>query len=317
MTPQQTLENEAAEWAVAMDRGLTSAERSSLEQWLAGSPRRQGALVRAQAVWRAAAGESPAHIAVGKRVGLRGMTTRRLLAGGLAAGFAITAGITLFAGRADNYRTGDLEVRRVAMDDGSEAVLNSDTRLNVRYSAARRQVAMRNGEAWFDVAKDASRPFVVTTPEVQVTAVGTAFSVRKSTEVTEVMVTEGVVRIDRKGQSPLRVSAGGRVRIAAGHPVESRLDAGSVQRRLAWREGLIMLDGETLGEAADEFNQYNARKLRIAPDIAGRKVVGVFRKNDIEGFARANSQLMSVDINLYADEIFVGNASSSHKLHNK
>ncbi|HEY9235674.1 MAG TPA: DUF4880 domain-containing protein, partial [Phenylobacterium sp.] len=53
---QKALECEAAEWAVAMDRGLTPNERISLDLWLAGDPRRQGALVRAQAVWAAAVG---------------------------------------------------------------------------------------------------------------------------------------------------------------------------------------------------------------------------------------------------------------------
>lgn len=318
MTAQQTLENEAAEWAVAMDRGLTPAEQASLDRWLAGSPQRQGALVRARAVWRAATGDVPARALSGGKTGLRGMTPRRrLLAGALAAGLALAIGTAVAVGRAGDYRTGDLEVRRVAMNDGSEAVLNSDTRLNVRYSDARRQVILRSGEAWFDVAKDASRPFIVTTPEVQVTAVGTAFSVRETAGVTEVLVTEGVVRIDRKGQPARHVSAGGRLQLEAGRPIESRLDAGDVQRRLAWRDGLIMLNGETLAEAADAFNQYNARKLRVAPDIADRKVVGVFRKSDVEGFARANSQLLSVNIRLDADEIRIGDVDSSQKLRNK
>ena len=318
MTAQQIMENEAAEWAVAMDRGLTPAEQVSLDRWLAESPQRQGALIRARAVWRAATGQDLDHgrsLANDRRQVWT--SRRRLLAGGLAAGIAASVGAAVVLGAEGDYRTGDLEVRRLAMADGSEAVLNSRTRLVVKYSEARRHVALRNGEAWFDVAKDPARPFVVATPDVRVTAVGTAFSVRESAGVTEVVVSEGTVRIERRGEAPRLVSAGGGMRFGGAGPVESRLDAGRIQRRLAWRDGLIMLDGETLGEAAAEFNQHSERKLRVAADIADRKVVGVFRMSDVEGFARANSRLLSVDIDLDADEIRIGDVDPSQKIRNK
>lgn len=319
MTAQQSLEQEAAEWAVAMDRGLTPAEETSLERWLAASPQRQGALVRARAVWRAATGcGGQAERSVPTERPVRGWTRRGgLLAGGLAAGIAATVGVAVLWGREGDYRTGDLEVRRLAMADGSEAVLNARTRLTVKFSDERRHVALRSGEAWFDVARDPARPFVVATPEVRITAVGTAFSVRETAGATEVMVSEGTVRVETRGGASRLVSAGGRMRLGQAAPVESRLDAGRIQRRLAWRDGLIMLDGETLAEAAAEFNQYSERKIRVSPDIAGKKVVGVFRISDVEGFARANGQLLSVKVDLDADEIRIGELGASQKIRNK
>ena len=318
LTLQDDVEQQAAEWAVALDRGLRPEEQVSLDLWLAEAPGHQGALVRARAVWIAATGlRQAAHISPAGAT-LRGSLHRRgLLVGGLAAGIAATFGAGLFLRRVSEVRTGELEIRRMGMADGSQAVLNSRTRLAVHYSENRRQVTLRSGEAWFDVAKDPKRPFVVSTPDVRVTAVGTAFSVSEDAGVAEVVVTEGTVRIEPLGGKARLVSAGGRLRIGGGNSVETRLDAGRMQRRLAWRDGLIMLDGETLADAAAQFNQYGRRKIKVAPDIAGRKVVGVFSINDAEGFARANGSLLSVDIHLDADEIRIGEVEASQKIRNK
>lgn len=300
LTPQESLDRDAAEWAVAMERGLSSDEQATLDVWLAKDPRRQGALIRAQAIWAAAVGPTPV-----EAVRPETATRRRMLVGALAAGVAGSIGLGVHLARERTMRTRRGEVRRLSMADGSEAVMNAQTRMAVRFSEAQRRVDLRNGEAWFDVAKDAARPFVVSTPAAQVVAVGTAFSVMEVGDATEVVVTEGTVRVTpTDGGLAILATAGETVRIDAGRPMrKAALDPGRVRRRLAWREGLIMLDGETLAEAAAEFNRYNTRQIRVSPDVADNRVVGVFRIHDEEGFAKANADLLMLNISSSADEI--------------
>lgn len=297
---QKTLEAQAAEWAVALDRGLTPEEQATLDAWLAQETRRHGALVRARAVWIAAAGPG-----AGGHAQARPVSRRRLLAGGLAAGVAVAAGLGLYLGRNGGVSTDRAEVRRLAMADGSEAVMNARSRMVVQFSDEQRRIELRAGEAWFDVIKDRKRPFVVVTPAASVTAVGTAFSVRKDGAATQIVVSEGTVRVQpADGAAPVLVSEGQTLRVDPSSPLRKvALDPARLRRQLAWREGLIMLDGETLGDAAAAFNAYGGRRIAVAPDVADRRVVGVFRIRDAEGFARANADLLSLRISEHGDEI--------------
>src|SRR3546814_6499165 len=72
------------------------------------------------------------------------------------------------------------EIRRVPLSDGSLAAVNTQTTLDVTMKPELRQVALKDGEAWFQVAKDRSRPFVVEVGDVRVRAVGTAFAVKRT-----------------------------------------------------------------------------------------------------------------------------------------
>lgn len=298
---QEALERDAAEWAIALDRGLSAKEQKTLDIWLAKDRRREGALVRARAIWLAASGATTKAAA---KPSPRGPDRRWVLTGSMAAGLAGAIGLGVHVARRGDFRTRRGEVRRLAMADGSEAVLNAQTRMNVRLSDRQRRVDLESGEAWFDVAKDPSRPFVVTTSSARVIAVGTAFSVREDGELTEIVVSEGRVRVEPSAGKVVYLSAGETLQVAQARPAR-KVDLGpsDLRRRLAWREGLIMLDGETLAEAAAQFSQYGGRRIVVAPEVAERRVVGVFRIHDAMGFAQANADLMSLKISSDADEI--------------
>jgi transmembrane sensor len=147
------------------------------------------------------------------------------------------------------------------------------------------------GEAWFEVAKDTSRPFVVSAGRARVRAVGTAFSVRRHDMGTEVLVTEGTVETWMVGaaDAKIRLTAGKKAFVSDGAPAQVATAAsGEIDRSLAWRQGQIALGGETLAYAVEEFNRYNERKVVIADSrLAAEKLVGQFRANQPEAFARA------------------------------
>ncbi|MFC5389395.1 FecR domain-containing protein [Brevundimonas bullata] len=306
------IERRAADWVVADDRGLTDSERASLEQWRALDPRHDAAFVRASAVWATAVGVQRPRAPEDQSGSFSPQLARRgFLAGGaLAASVALTGvGVALINRR--TYRTTREEVRRLALEDGSRTVMNADAEIAVRYSEQKRSVELREGEAWFQVEKDVVRPFVVTAGAATVTAVGTAFSVRKERGFTDVMVSEGVVKVRGPAGARTILRQGETMRLTSAQGLQvSRLKDEQLQRRLAWRDGLIMLDGERLGEAAEEFNRYSQKVIQVAPAISDERVVGVFNARDAEGFARASAQVLNVNIDVYPDKIVLGDLSS-------
>lgn len=281
----------AARWVARMDAGhWTSADEEELQRWLAEDGARSGLLLRTQACWLATGDVLYPPVVVEEPK--RGVLGRRhALGGAVAAVFAAVVGRSLLFGRGMAYATGLGEIRRVPLSDGSVMMINSSTALNVRMEAKARQVNLAEGEAWFEVAKDARRPFVVFAGRVRAKAVGTAFSVRVRNEGVEVLVTEGIVEAwaDDDQGARVQVTAGQRVLVKGDSSVRYEPAATSpVERILAWREGMIDLTGITLGDAADEFNRYNARKIIVTnPDLAAERLDGVFRIDDPEGFALA------------------------------
>jgi transmembrane sensor len=195
------------------------------------------------------------------------------------------------------------------MSDGSMAAINTDTVLDVTMRPRLRQVKLDRGEAWFQVAKDPQRPFVVESGPVRVRAVGTAFSVRRRDGGCEVLVTEGVVEAwsNDVGAAPRRVKAGERIfvsdEVGPATPAVAPID---ITRNLAWREGQIVLDGEAFAAAAAEFNRYNDRKIVIADGaMADEKLVGWFRTNEPESFARAAASSFNGKVTVRGEVILV------------
>ncbi|SFK40063.1 FecR family protein [Sphingomonas sp. NFR04] len=304
--PARLAEEEAASlWVARMDGGAWSeADEAELQRWLAQDPRRHGLLLRTHALWQVPHIE-PQAVALEEDAPLDirtpGWRRRGVLGGLLAASAAGIVGALLFPGRGVGYVTKVGEIRRVPLVDGSVMTINSGTELQVRIAKRAREVELAQGEAWFEVAKDAARPFVVASGKVRAKAIGTAFSVRKRDNGVEVLVTEGVVETWSDGEEAQRVrlSAGQCALINDHAIVHYETDKPlSVDRALAWRSGMIDLDGTTLADAADEFNRYNDRQIVIAdPDAAGERFDGLFRINDPEGFAEAVRNALDLTVN--------------------
>lgn len=288
---------------------MTASDQVALEEWLDGDSRRDGALWRARAVLAVMVEEArtPALARPTK-------PDRRVMLGGLGLAAAVAAGVVLAPAMSrQRYQTLVGEIRRVPLADGSMAAINTDTTLDIRFQKAERAVTLDRGEAWFQVAKDPARPFVVAAGDIRVQAVGTAFSVRRKSAGAEVRVTEGVVEVwSGKGVSGqrLRVMAGEQVFVSdkagASPPVRRPLE---MDRALSWRDGQIVLDGDTVAAAAAEFNRYNTRKIVIVdPELEGRTVVGWFRTNEPESFAEAVGVAHGAGVKVGADVIMLGGA---------
>ncbi len=313
-TPEQ-IEAAAALWAMK-DRPLSPDDEAQLQSWLAGDPRRRGALLRAQATLSSVArARALGPMSRWDRPRAGGQVSRRnLLIGSGATGGLVAAGVAGFLiGRHDDATTTEVgEIRRLPMSDGSVATINTDSTIKVSMTRDRRIVDLVKGEAWFKVAHNKQRPFVVMAGLARVQAVGTAFSVRRRDDGTEVQVTEGTVKawLEDDKAPPVLLHAGDTALLNARGAVARSHAPQAVDDALAWRQGQIALTGQTLASAASEYNRYNQTKIVIEnPSLAGERLLGRFNADDPEGFSNAIARAFGADIRRDNNTIYVGKKS--------
>ena len=285
----------AAEWAVKLGERDDPELAAQVDAWLKADRRRAGALLRAQAALsyldRGRALVAPGDTLPNPGGYFRASRRHVLVAASLAGVAATIAGLALWYPRAKSYETAIGEIRHVPLQDGSTVAINTASEIDVELKPELRQVDLDRGEVWFKVAKDPARPFIVAAGAVRVRAVGTAFSVRRRSSGTDVVVAEGVVETWNVGDETQKITltAGQKAVMSdAEQPQIAMIGGTEVERTLAWRNGQISLYGESVATAAAEFNRYNATKLTIDdPHLAEEKVVGQFHTDEPEAFARA------------------------------
>lgn len=301
---RQSMMDQAAEWVSRMD-GLawSKGDEERLQRWLAEDVRHAGALLQAEAAWMTLDHDRHAErLLKSPRPVHRGLMPRRrfLAAGGAAIAASVAAGFG-FIFRGSTYETAKGEMIRMPLADGSVAAINTDSKLLVQLEQARRLIRLTRGEAWFQVAKDHTRPFIVEAGGATVVAVGTAFSVRRNGGSVDVLVTEGVVRASSGGKDgvDLFLSAGERATLRQAILRRVPSTPSSVDQTLAWRDGKIDLSGEKLRDAIAEFNRYNERQILLGDlSIGDERLDGLFRTDDVEGFAEAVHNALGVPVSL-------------------
>lgn len=170
----------------------------------------------------------------------------------------------------------------VSIADGSKITLNTDSRVHVKLTKSERRIELDRGEAFFEVAKDRDRPFVVDAGGRRIEAVGTKFSVRRNSGSVEVIVTEGRVRVDETVLTAGMIGLAGEDGLLV-----QRKNLEDAELHLSWRRGVLMFRELPLYEAAAELNRYNVRKLVVAdPAVGELKVEGNFRPTNVMAFVR-------------------------------
>jgi transmembrane sensor len=316
------IDNEAFAWVVRQRvRALNRADVAAFDAWYAADIRHRGAYARALAI------DNAVQIATGDRVvpdaeqacGLVASRRRNLVLGGLAAGMALVAGKFGYSAlhQGTVLTTAKGEFRRVPLQDKSIASINSGSQIEVSFTRHQRRIDLRKGEAWFEVAKDKSKPFIVAAGDALIRAVGTAFSVRRLAAGSEVLVTEGTVEVwSRDGTAARRLVTAGEHAFLADDakaiPVTRQPD--EVNRRLAWREGKLVLTRQTLGEAVADFNRYSTRTIVIVdPALQDKRLIGQYQLDAPELFARDVSLILDVPVEITTEKILIGRARDADR----
>jgi transmembrane sensor len=230
----------------------------------------------------------------------------RLLMPRIAAAATITlgvlAGAAYFLWSPQRFQTALGEQRSVVLNDGSVVTLNTSSSINVSMAKDRRTVMLLSGEALFQVAQDASRPFEVETGDTTIRAIGTQFDVDRRTAGTTVTVVEGKVAVftapagSNDGEaSNLPLAAGEQLTVAPrskSHTVRANVAAAT-----AWTQRKLIFENRPLGEVAAEFNRYNRQSIDIrSPELRTQEVTGVFQANDPDSFMLFLAQIPDVHV---------------------
>jgi len=243
---------EATQWFVTLhDEPSDTDLRPAFEAWRAADTRHAMAYERLQKLWGASA-HLPALVAPAA-VPDRRVFLRNAVGAGLAVAVVGGTGrLVLGAHPFADHRTRAGERSTVLLADGSRIELSAATALKVDLADDLRRVRLLEGEAWFQVAGDAARPFVVEAAGGRTTAMGTAFAVALSKTMATVSVTEHLVSV-ASGKASARVAQGQSVsynRQGVGAPVAS--DHSS----LAWRDGRLAFVNRALGDVVEELDRW-------------------------------------------------------------
>ncbi len=183
-----------------------------------------------------------------------------------------------------NARSGTGETPTIDLADGTTIQLNAFSAVSYRFTAETRTVTLLRGQAFFQVAKDANRPFVVEANGGRTTALGTAFDVRLAPNSTEVTVTEHAVAVapDTRSEPEVRVNEGQQAVYDPNGKVKGVRQA-DTHAVLAWRRGQLVVDNALLADVVTEIGRHFAGRIIISnSDLAARRVSGTFTVTDTD-----------------------------------
>lgn len=305
---------EAAEWLARLNsRAVSTEDLNAFYEWRR-IPENADAYARGEQIWHetkslgddrdiaAAVREALERPRKGGYREVR-LGRRSVLVGGIVAMATAGAG-WFFATRSRTFATAVGEQLAVRLDDGSLMRLNTDSKASVRYSARQRQIEISQGQAFFEVRKDPSRPFRVSAAAIEVVALGTRFDVLLGEdEKARVVLAEGRVRVDLapQGRQRLLERPGDALFVRSDRKAEiAHVD---VEALTSWTAGRLIFRGTPLGEAIAEVNRYSRKQIVLrAPDLGMLEVDGVFETGDPEAFVAALTALFPLRARPAQDE---------------
>ena len=306
------IEADAAAWLTVLGREeVSERDRAEFERWLGASDRHRATFRELSELWGELAllkelddiaesmeDETPPRRPIFRR--------RSFIAAAASLALVVAGGTVIYAlqqarhNQHEIFATSVGEQRTIRLVDGSRLQLNTDSRVEVTFTSAKRSVRLVAGEAYFSVETDRRRPFTVHAAGGVVKAVGTAFTVRlRDNDAVEVTVEEGQVAItslvaDTSGartgrpveavRTPLAQLTAGQS-VIFGERVEEieQMEAPELQRKLSWRQGMLVYSGERLADVIADVSRYTNVVIEISdPTLSDKPVAGFFRVGEVE-----------------------------------
>lgn len=308
---QHAIRERAAQWQARMQASDCDAnEREALRHWLDANPDHAIAYAQMDAIYRQSARMelNNAQRAVvddlrarSSQHARRRVFAKRIASWGLAASLLLAAGLVWQGWNPSSppvsYASQIGEQRAITLEDGSQLLLDTDSRVDVLYSRQRRDLVLARGRAQFVVAHAEERPFVVNVDGTAVRAIGTTFQIRLDRHGTLIRLLEGVV--DVSVHTPGSPSPAWRLtahqqasRSVDGHWTKQDFDPASAQN---WTRGELVFHESPLAEVVEEMNRYTAVKLRLAdPEVGSIRLSGMFYGSDQASLVAALESMWSL-----------------------
>lgn len=309
------VEAEAVEWLILLDRDTppTRVERQKLKEWLNASSAHRNAIKEVAELWGqiniltrlAVQLDLPDTPYSTSRFDISRLSFRHF---GTAAAFLLLVVCALLVWNSSRaliigdtngiYSTVIGEYRDETLNDGSLAVLNTASRIEVAFDSQYRDIYLHEGQAHFSVAKDRDRPFRVFAGDVRISAVGTAFSVFLQGGNVDVLVTEGTVSLGARVSPALPDAQQDNVEYGSGMTALGLLEAGQVATiisrgdessdlisvrdlglariidKLSWREGVLTFTGQLLENVIEQVGDYTGVEFELADSRLRRMRIG-------------------------------------------
>jgi transmembrane sensor len=296
---------DASEWVQRLNESNEQALADQWMQWCRADAMNLPAFEQMQRIWNAFP-ESRATTLHLPALENRLKRRNRLIA--LAASVVLLVGVAGWVALrySDDrvFETAVGEQRGITLPDGSRLDLAPGSLISTRFTLARRDVRLVRGQAFFAVAHNAVRPFIVHTNSLTVTAVGTEFDVRISPSSTAVTVSEGRVTVvpdaERAGSGSrsseiVRASVGQRVTFAKS---AHRLSVAMVDSKIAgsWRDGTLQFVGEPLEDVVNAINRYTAPPIILAPAFQQTRFTGTVSPSKVRDWLKALEQIYPIEV---------------------
>lgn len=292
-------------WLDRMNRpAFDSADGPCFDAWMNADPRHRAAFAELAAIWdgdeltAAFANAAEQTLAHPRTLAL---PWRRALAAATAVACAAAVALVVVPAWPRHYATAPGERRQVVLADGSTVGLGGNTAIRVQLLPWRRDVALEQGEAGFDIAHDASRPFAVAVDETRVTVLGTAFHVdRLAPDRMVVNVSRGRVRVD---------SGDTRLALAKDEAAQVRgdvLEKVALLPEQAVGSTWFVARDAPLAHLVEKLRRFSHREISIeSGKAASLRVTGRFDVSDVEGTLAVLNQAYDVDVATHTSSILV------------
>lgn len=291
--------NEASNWLLRL-RGAPddAALRLAFQAWLRRSPQHEQAYRRVERAWTLLGRLPPVFEPVWRDADdvevlrrpvqdPRSRARRRIAisflgvaAASIVVAWAVLPGLLVAFGA--DYATGTAESRHLSLPDGSQVVLGADSAIDIDLRSADRKVVLLEGEAYFDVAPDPTRPFHVVVGALRITVVGTRFDAALTSSETRIDLASGTIEISggRSRREPTTMAAGDRLVLdrATEAVTRSIVDVGDVG---AWRRGQLFVENATIGSVVETIQRHHDAFVAIPdPGLSRLRVTGLYDLRD-------------------------------------
>ncbi|MFA3791344.1 FecR domain-containing protein [Aliiglaciecola sp. SL4] len=316
------INKQASDYVVRLYSGeLMSKEEERIISWCDESEAHQMAFDQALAVWDVSAELSP-HVGWRQKLEKRFYRMRYLA----ASIFVFMFCFMLFTKspkvdtsplnqQPSTYRTAVGEISSVGLPDGSTISLNTNTQIDVEFNDNYRELWLQSGEAFFDIAKDSSRPFLIHTGTKVVRVVGTQFNIKLSQSGFDIAVSEGVVAIEESTKSgtdkqmekseQVYLEAGAIASFDNSNAIIAKKNETTVAKAQSWRTGYLRFDNERLEKVIRSFNRYRSKKIEMDEKLANLRISGVFKLSDGDAIVTALEATLPIEAQVNNDRIIL------------
>ena len=213
------------------------------------------------------------------------------------------------------YVTPESQHRYVELADGSTIEIGAGTTVSISYSSTQRTAILENGEAYFIVARDEQRPFRVLAGRGTITALGTEFNVRRSSDHVLITVTAGKVNVTphrtdaagppASGESEASVGTGQLPSATLGVGQQVAYDARGLQEVIAadiaiatsWKEHRLQYLREPLRHVIAGVNRYSSIDIILADaELGALTFTGTVYDGQTEEWLEGLSNVLPIDV---------------------